>query len=73
VAFAAFTRPGVPGMAMRVILDDKPHRAKRCLKLRSYGFCNTHDAFDLSSCRLNVKREVFLSSLPSSGILKGHG
>jgi len=73
MAFAAFSRPGMTGMAMRLILYDKPRRAKRSLKLRSYGFRNTHDAVDLGSCWLNVKREVFLSSLPSSGILKRHG
>jgi hypothetical protein len=60
---------GGSGMAMGLILDDERDRRKRRLKLGLYGFQHAHYGAEMGNKTPKVKQEVFLSSLPSFGIL----
>ena len=71
MGFALGARTGMAGMAMGLILDDKGDRRKRRLKLGLYGFRHAHDEAEMGNKTPKVKQEVFLSSLPSFGILGG--
>lgn len=70
VGFAFGPRARMPRMPMGLVLYQQLKRRKRRLQLCPYGFRNTHLTKDLSNNFRDVKQEVFLSSLPSSPILK---
>lgn len=70
MGFAFGARTGVSRMTVGLVLDDEGDRRKRGLKLGLYGFRHTHDGGEMGNKKPKVKREVFLSSLPSFGILE---
>lgn len=71
MGFAFGARASVSRMAVGLVLDDKRDRRKRRLELGLYGFRHAHDEAQMGNKMPKVKQEVFLSSLPSFGILGG--
>lgn len=71
MGFAFGARTGVSRMAVGLILNDKRDGRKRRLELGLYGFRHAHDEAEMGNKTPKVKQEVFLSSLPSFGILGG--